>query len=962
MIQYSIDGTTLWHDIFVTGTDKFIRFSNDNGVTWTSGDKFVGEDGDDTLELEYSDDNSTWVGTLGVNSVYIRFRTGGTGPWSIGRRFVGRDGAAGAAGNSVAFIYRADTSQPSVPTGGTFIAATRNFTPPSGWTLDPPSTITDVQNLYIIESTLPGQGTDGGGTITYRQPTVIPRGPRGSDSTIPGPTGVAGTSFRLIYQEDLNEPVLPTGGTWNGSVFRPPAGWLLNAPNRTEGDPENLYATGVELPSNAGAPHYQGVFQLNGEDGSKGDKGDAGIRGVGVEFIFREESIIPTVPTEGSGVWDPTTNSYTPPSGWSLDPSTYTGNQNLYTSKVTLPGNSTEETYSAIIRLNGPQGNPGQRGPAGTGTGGGLNNGDSIRLVYRRSNTDQDSTILTSSLSGGTWNPTTRDFSAAPSGWLLDTTGTATYLYAATARLPGGSATISYSTPFQITGPKGDTGSVGPTGGIGPAGAAGVAGYANIFLYRNILSSMMSAPTILNQGTYDRASNTINNLDPNWSSTYTMAASNERTWVIIAGISPTNVISFSGAIPLTGPPGQRGQQGIAGVGGGGADGNSIRVIYRRSTTAVLTPSGGSWNHSTGTLTPPSDWFETESEVTGSGRLYVSLLEVSGTADSIVSYSPAIAFEGPQGPRGQQGNIGPIGPAGGKGDTGAKGSKGDPGRFNVPVYLWSTNQPADPSPGRYDGGFIHNIGSWARAPASSGSTGQRLWVANIEVNPVDNSTSLINVLLLSGPTGRVGPVGPVSTIPGPAGVNGFGYQNYYHANTANTVSAPTIVYSGSGTTFSNVQSGWANTIPTTPVGANIFTAPVRYQVGVAGQTVEGVILSGTVPGAVTPPPSRMTYANGIEYGISDGNTPSATHLDSASFSLAVGESHTTALLTFPVTTTTNDDFYLRLPAGLSLTNAIESVDGEELSNWNKIAGQQVWIYIIGFEDSQNSFTFTVRRDT
>ena len=97
----------------------------------------------------------------------------------------------------------------------------------------------------------------------------------------------------------------------------------------------------------------------------------------------------------------------------------------------------------------------------------------------------------------------------------------------------------------------------------------------------------------------------------------------------------------------------------------------------------------------------------------------------------------------------------------------------------------SNQPTSPSPGRYDGGFIHNLGDWSRAPATSGSAGQRLWAANIEVNPVDNTTFLVNVTPWQGPVGpmgaqgtpgtngtngAVGPAGPIGPM-GPAGTNG-----------------------------------------------------------------------------------------------------------------------------------------------------------------------------------------------
>jgi len=43
-IQYSIDGVA-YHDTYVPGTDKYIRFSVDNGSTWLVSDRFIGTDG-----------------------------------------------------------------------------------------------------------------------------------------------------------------------------------------------------------------------------------------------------------------------------------------------------------------------------------------------------------------------------------------------------------------------------------------------------------------------------------------------------------------------------------------------------------------------------------------------------------------------------------------------------------------------------------------------------------------------------------------------------------------------------------------------------------------------------------------------------------------------------------------------------------------------------------------------------
>ena len=59
--QYSIDGATLWHDAFNSAADKYWRWSADNGTTYQGPAKFVGVDGAAApkLKLQYSIDGST---------------------------------------------------------------------------------------------------------------------------------------------------------------------------------------------------------------------------------------------------------------------------------------------------------------------------------------------------------------------------------------------------------------------------------------------------------------------------------------------------------------------------------------------------------------------------------------------------------------------------------------------------------------------------------------------------------------------------------------------------------------------------------------------------------------------------------------------------------------------------------------------------------------------------------------
>ena len=150
--------------------------------------------------------------------------------------------------------------------------------------------------------------------------------------------------------------------------------------------------------------------------------------------------------------------------------------------------------------------------------------------------------------------------------------------------------------------------------------------------------------------------------------------------------------------------------------------------------------------------------------------------------------------------------------------------------------------------------------------------------------------------------------------------GPGYQNFYHANTANIVSIPAIGYNG--TTFNTVQSGWTTTIPTTPPGANIFTAPVQYRIGISGQTIDGVILSGTVPGTVGPPAGSTSY--GLNYGIAVRGTHAiqaqifTAQNPQPTLTLAPGESGSYNIVL--TSTATHLDYYFDIPSGLNFVSA------------------------------------------
>ena len=108
-VQYSTDQTGTYHDT-LAHTDKYIRFRIGDSGTWSTGVRFIGDDGDD-VEIQYATTQSgSYHDTLVSTDKFIRFRVGDSGTWSTGIQFVGDDGGDGSDGDSVEIQYSSDNS------------------------------------------------------------------------------------------------------------------------------------------------------------------------------------------------------------------------------------------------------------------------------------------------------------------------------------------------------------------------------------------------------------------------------------------------------------------------------------------------------------------------------------------------------------------------------------------------------------------------------------------------------------------------------------------------------------------------------------------------------------------------------------------------------------------------------------------------------------------------------------
>jgi hypothetical protein len=99
----------------------------------------------------------------------------------------------------------------------------------------------------------------------------------------------------------------------------------------------------------------------------------------------------------------------------------------------------------------------------------------------------------------------------------------------------------------------------------------------------------------------------------------------------------------------------------------GADGLSVAelLIYIRATSTPSTPTGGSYNFTTQTLTAPSGWYSyvpTGTDPVYTSRSVASIQGITGTDSSLTWTTPTLSFQnGPTGPQGNTGGVGDTGP-------------------------------------------------------------------------------------------------------------------------------------------------------------------------------------------------------------------------------------------------------------------------------------------------------------
>ena len=827
LLQYSIDGSTLWHATFVQGTDKYVRFSNDNGTTWTDGDRFVGEDGSDgadQLVLQYSIDNSTWSNILRTTDLYVRFSRDNGATWSTGVRFVGYSGSEEIT------LYQRSANEPTSPinirynyTGS--ITADGSYTNRASWS---PNVPTGTEKLWRVAVSFPPRTT-----TDIVQGTV--RGSVYSEQGGAGPAGTDGKWFRPVYQWSVNRPADPTGISYsiNDGIINGLHPWV-EAPATTPPS-NNSFLWGALIEIEGSTARYITTWRSSGPQGQAGADstvpGDDGTDGNSVAVIYTRSATDPTAPT--GGTWNG--SDYDPPNGW--HESVPSGSDPVYTVFVMLSGTNktnTGITYGPVIRLTGFDGADG-RNPPGVGT-----TIDEVRFGFVADTTDQtitssrtvvsDTTMFDrgyrniTTFTGGQTGVATQD----ATGITIPNAGIYSFLVQVDVHLKVLGANAEVGFILHLEDASGDliddfiffnddidllldaneAGIIVVAYGATPVFSvpAGAKAYLRFF-FQTALSSTR------------------------W------GTSQNLTYRIVTPVEDDDRLVVRRYTNATGSSGT----------GSGTPGSSIDVVYRRSSTALTVPPSGGVAANGEIRTAPSGW--SASVPSGNDPLYWAIAHISG--DNTIFYDEPI-------------RVSPI-----DGRDGAKGN----GIYSIwknstaPVNTTPTGITIDAN------GSFTTRDQWTAHPVDP-PTGMLQYQQIYEVN-FGTSPPTLNPLgtpVRSGP----GRPGAASTTPGPDGRPAIGNRNWFIRTATNSApTAPSLGYTAQTQSWTGFGD-WAPDTPPAPPGDGAFIWKVTavYNSGRNGVT--------SLAGPVLFNPAQGTNAPRVQFQYSnDGNAPWGAYNDATS---------------------------------------------------------------------------------
>lgn len=231
---------------------------------------------------------------------------------------------------------------------------------------------------------------------------------------------------------------------------------------------------------------------------------------------------------------------------------------------------------------------------------------------------------------------------------------------------------------------------------------------------------------------------------------------------------------------------------LAQDGAQGSSGTSVFVgkIYLQNATLPSTPTGGTFNFGTATLTPPSGWSATQptSSTTPTWvAQYTFSTSTAGATVTAATWSTPVAVA----------------------QNGANGSSGVQSGAAI-VYQWAATIPSGPAGAATytwsSGAFGSAPTGWALTPGTSPSPGFTLWQARVGVNDsAANATTAFNW------------TSAAITAVGYAGQQGSSYVTAYcDSTTATTTTTPASTAGPTSVPAVNgggVTGTWQSTVPT-----------------------------------------------------------------------------------------------------------------------------------------------------
>ena len=422
-------------------------------------------------------------------------------------------------------IYRLNSN--AGLTSSTYDFTTNTLTPPTGWSTSVPALSGTGDVIYRASGIVSGSALETSATVTYGSAVIFAQ----------RTDGLTGASTNIIFQRSASAPTTPSA---SAGV---PSGWYDSASGAIGTDV--LWAASGTKAIGATNFTWTTPFQIEGE----------AITEVAVYRLNSNAGLT-------SSTYDFTTNTLTPPTGWSINaPALVSNGDVIYRASGIASGSSLKT--SATVSFGTPVVFA-QRIDGATGA--------SSNIIFQRSATA----------------PSTPSSSAGvPTGWYDSASGAigTDVLWAASGTKAIGATNFTWTTPFRIEGEA----------------------VVEVAVYR------LNNNTGLATGTYNFATNTLTP-PTNWSTTLPSIVSNGDIVYRASGIASGSAIETSASVTF-GTPVVFAQRVDGAAGAAGATGASTNIVFQRSATAPSTPSTS--------VGVPSGWYDSASGAAGTDILWAS---------------------------------------------------------------------------------------------------------------------------------------------------------------------------------------------------------------------------------------------------------------------------------------------------------------------------------------------------